>query len=545
MLINDIVPVHRYVYTGNDTFPITFPFYGELSVRCYVSKPDDLLNYTSLQLGVDFTLETIPSGDKNEFESARAFKGAELTIISTEDIEIGDFIVIHRDTIQEQLYRYNELDSFPAKSHENALGKLMTAVQEISEELSRTIRSSIMDPNPPESAEDLIQRFRDIEAEAQAILDEIRLLTQPMILAKGVKNARGTWITDRPITSGSLLRLPVVYFPGRNMLHLTMDGLTCYPYRPNERAGIHQFKEVGLEDEPSQDVIIMFDTEDVCHWSAWSIASNVSQALDEQLALAQKAATDAITAAQKAEDIQGNVEVAIGNAAEIAAEQAAKLAVEKAEALMSSMVETAQEIKEAIDKARDDALLASDSADASAVLAGGHLDAILNLKTNLEALESNLNSSISSAKEDLKEASRLSNEVKEMAMRAEQAAANAASEATKGVEAKVVSFMDEMREVVSQMDVTVSGVALHSLAGQRPEVIPAETEIEIAEYKVGSGALQVFWNGLYCIPGDDASVAQYMEIGTDEEISTHIIFHDDVPVDCDLSIIVNTVKKGA
>ena len=83
--------------------------------------------------------------------------------------------------------------------------------------------------------------------------------------------------------------MPVGYFPGREMLLLMMDGFTCYPVNEYETANIQQYEEMGSEDEVSRDVKILFDAPAGAVWSAWAIASNVSQHQEDLLALTEEA----------------------------------------------------------------------------------------------------------------------------------------------------------------------------------------------------------------------------------------------------------------
>ena len=64
-----------------------------------------------------------------------------------------------------QLYQYAELDSFPAKSHEDALAKLTLICQQLKEQLERAVR---LPPTSNESPEDVVASIYAGRDEAQA-----------------------------------------------------------------------------------------------------------------------------------------------------------------------------------------------------------------------------------------------------------------------------------------------------------------------------------------------------------------------------------------
>ena len=63
-----------------------------------------------------------------------------------------------------QLYQYAELDSFPAKSHEDALAKLTLICQQLKEQISRAVKMSVNSQETPEDVVASIYASRDAAA---------------------------------------------------------------------------------------------------------------------------------------------------------------------------------------------------------------------------------------------------------------------------------------------------------------------------------------------------------------------------------------------
>ena len=140
MLIDDIPSSVTYEYTGVRTFSINFPFYGTESIRMGFreSGAPTLAPYTELVKDVDFTVTGTRAGVG---DSEIAFIAGEATLTDAGALKLsaGNIIVVYRDTPVTQLYAYNEYDNFPAKSHENALGRGIAIAQEQRERAERTL----------------------------------------------------------------------------------------------------------------------------------------------------------------------------------------------------------------------------------------------------------------------------------------------------------------------------------------------------------------------------------------------------------------------
>lgn len=68
------------------------------------------------------------------------------------------------------------------------------------------------------------------------------------------------------------------------------------------------------------------------------------------------------------------------------------------------------------------------------------------------------------------------------------------------------------------------------ISSSRESVITKGTSFTVPEYSIGSGNLQVFYDGLLCREGIDA---QYLETST-----TSITFNDDIATDVEIVVLV-------
>ena len=169
MLIDNRPSEITYEFTGVRIFSIGFPFYGteSISVR-YRASADTLTPFTPLTAGVDFTVTGVRAGSS---DSDIAFKSGSITLTDAgvEKLQNGYQVLITRETPVVQQYAYNELDNFPAKSHENALGRLTV----IAQELQNKARSAVtIPPGSGESGEDVLADILDAANRAEGAADD-------------------------------------------------------------------------------------------------------------------------------------------------------------------------------------------------------------------------------------------------------------------------------------------------------------------------------------------------------------------------------------
>ena len=141
MLVQNSIYRNTYLTDGvNKDFYFSFPILESSQVLVQTSPLTD----TSVPTTVDPGLYTVigvglTTGGHVSFATAPA-AGARLAL--TLNIPIT------------QLYQYAELDSFPAKSHENALAKLTLICQQLNEQLERSVK---LPTTSSESPEDVVQ----------------------------------------------------------------------------------------------------------------------------------------------------------------------------------------------------------------------------------------------------------------------------------------------------------------------------------------------------------------------------------------------------
>lgn len=142
--------VYKNTYVGNGAavaFPISFPFLDNTHVK--VVRSTDGIN-DEVVPATEYTV----TGAGNEAGGTCTFKVAPSQ---------GVKIAITRNVPITQLYEYEELDNFPAKSHENALAKLTMICQMLAEEINRAIT---VEPTSPITPEELLQNIFGIKSDA-------------------------------------------------------------------------------------------------------------------------------------------------------------------------------------------------------------------------------------------------------------------------------------------------------------------------------------------------------------------------------------------
>lgn len=318
MLILNVTPQAIFHYTETKTLPIQFPFFGLDSIMVSYAKASDLNTIIPLTYGQDFTVAGVIDGDIND--NTNAFRQGTVTLTSTgaSNLISGDYILVYRQTKPEQGYQYTELDNFPAKSHENALGKSIALIQEIQQYFSRVIMTSPLATETPQNLLDAIFSARnraetaaidsetsatDSQASANRAWDEANRSEQEKILASleadraateadrardaangtihksRVFNVRGSWAITADQTADTIINLPESYFPTRNHMVLFYNGVLCEIESATSDA-MYQYSEVGSVDVLSNLVVIRFPVYAGDRFDMWAVASGVLQDLD-------------------------------------------------------------------------------------------------------------------------------------------------------------------------------------------------------------------------------------------------------------------------
>lgn len=125
MTISSTINSISYVASGtNDTFPYTFRIFDEADLEVYV-------NSVLQTITTDYTVTNVddPNGGNVIFESG-SIPG------------LGIAVVIYRYVAQLQETDYVDGEKFPADTHERALDRLTTIVQQLQDEVNRTFKLS-------------------------------------------------------------------------------------------------------------------------------------------------------------------------------------------------------------------------------------------------------------------------------------------------------------------------------------------------------------------------------------------------------------------
>ena len=157
MLVSNEISKNQYVGDSSATeFAYTFPILDSMHIEVYRQLPTETALEAKLVPSNEYTVEGVgvESGGKVVFKVAPS-TGTKLSILRNVPIT--------------QLYQYQELDSFPAESHENALAKLTMICQEVDERLNRAIVVSPTDTiTPDELRNDIFEASQKAQDSASA-----------------------------------------------------------------------------------------------------------------------------------------------------------------------------------------------------------------------------------------------------------------------------------------------------------------------------------------------------------------------------------------
>lgn len=147
MLVSNETSKNQYVGDGSATeFAYTFPILDATHIEVYRQLPGQTAQEATLVPVGEYSVNGVgvESGGKVVFKTVPT-SGTKLSILRNVPIT--------------QLYQYQELDSFPAESHENALAKLTMICQALAERLGRAIVISPTDSTTPEELRNEIFRM--------------------------------------------------------------------------------------------------------------------------------------------------------------------------------------------------------------------------------------------------------------------------------------------------------------------------------------------------------------------------------------------------
>lgn len=145
-----------------------------------------------------------------------------------------------------------------------------------------------------EEAKKAAQDAEDAANRAKESADLAQDLADGMFLESGVYNLRAGFYVEQSVTSGTIIDIPVPYYPTRNVLSLYYAGVECIPAHVDPNAQ-YCYEEVGLDPNSlSTQVKVLFDTEVGQTFSIWVVTSNAGKYIDrmEGIAAAAKGHAD-------------------------------------------------------------------------------------------------------------------------------------------------------------------------------------------------------------------------------------------------------------
>lgn len=378
--------VRRYEVTaGVLTYSVPFPVYEarDVLIRC---STDGGVSDTELTPGVDYTVNLGSSRDAATvtLTAGRVPVGAILAVMS------------HLPAVQDlDLSHTAEVDT---ESLERELDKIAQVIQQIRDTADRAVKVPPTSSETPEemgadllsardAAEGAAARAEAARAgagaereragsEADRAAREADRAAGAATLGVGAENLEAVWRLDADAAAGDALNFPdgVVYFPGRNMLRLSYDGVELYRGP--------QYEEMGEKDRASSSVRMLIPLTAGAVMRAWSVASNVARNVEAAEAAARaeadraKAEADraagAVTEAAASAVARAGAEADRAETARTVAQNAAMEATEQADRADEAAVDAkryetdAKRHEEEAAKSRDEARAAARCAEASA-----------------------------------------------------------------------------------------------------------------------------------------------------------------------------------
>ena len=354
----------RVLNQGNGTaveFPFDFAVYAANQVR--VVTADAFGNETERAHGAEFSVR-LGAGGVGGYAC-----GTVVYPLSGAPLAPGEKIAVLSAVPSTQDKSFPNNTPYFQEQIEGGLDKATRLIQQLEADVARSIK---VPPTSAESPEDMgaellgardeavaaaesaggalvgAEAARDAASgevdraarEADRARDEADRAAQAAQLGAGAANLEAVWTLAEAVAAGESLDLPVTYFPGRNMLHLSYDGVELYRGPQYEEIG-----EPGA-DARSSAVRMRIPLGRGTVMRAWAIASNMARHVEEARAAAETAADRAGESARLAEEAARDAAVSktvAQNAAVNAGEDAERADKAAADAEKAALVAQAAE----------------------------------------------------------------------------------------------------------------------------------------------------------------------------------------------------------
>lgn len=350
--------ISKAVFQGNGAtveFPFAFTVWNATEIKVQVTGPDGVIQDVTAQCSVLLS----ESGGTVTYAPGGA------------PLPFGHTLVILRNIPFLQDVKLITGTRFDPAVIEEALDRATAERQQLLEKVDRAVVVPADSANPPEELADQLFEARDqaeaaageaadygaeartqadrAESEADRARDEADRAAQAAQLGAGAVNLEAVWTLDEAVAAGESLDLPVVYFPGRNMLHLSYDGVELYRGPQYEEIG-----EPGA-DARSSAVRMRIPLVRGTVMRAWAVASNVARHVEEAEERAGEQADRAEAEADRAASVVRDAVADAVSRTEDAANRA-EAAADEADTARKVAQNAAQEATEQADRADDAAV---------------------------------------------------------------------------------------------------------------------------------------------------------------------------------------------
>ena len=341
--------ISKAVFQGNGAtveFPFAFTVWNATEIKVQVTGPDGVIQDVTAQCSVLLsesggTVTYAPGGTP---------------------LPSGYTLVILRNMPFLQDVKLITGTRFDPAVIEEALDRATAERQQLLEKVDRAVVVPADSANPPEELADQLFEARDqaeaaagrtaaSEAEAgkqaERAKAEADRAAQAAILGTLAENLEAVWTLEAEIPAGGTLVLPLSYFAGRNMLHLSYDGVELYRGP--------QYEETGGKDELSSSVKMLIPLSRGTVMHAWAVASNVARHVEEAEERAGEQADRAEAEADRAASVVWDAVADAVSRTEDAANRA-EAAADEADTARKVAQNAAQEATEQADRADDAAV---------------------------------------------------------------------------------------------------------------------------------------------------------------------------------------------
>ena len=350
--------ISKAVFQGNGAtveFPFAFTVWNATEIKVQVTGPDGVIQDVTAQCSVLLS----ESGGTVTYAPGGA------------PLPSGYTLVILRNMPFLQDVKLITGTRFDPAVIEEALDRATAERQQLLEKVDRAVVVPADSANPPEELADQLFEARDqaeaaageaadygaeartqadrAESEADRARDEADRAAQAAQLGAGAANLEAVWTLAEAVAAGESLDLPVVYFPGRNMLHLSYDGVELYRGPQYEEIG-----EPGA-DARSSAVRMRIPLVRGTVMRAWAVASNVARHVEEAEERAGEQADRAEAEADRAASVVRDAVADAVSRTEDAANRA-EAAADEADTARKVAQNAAQEATEQADRADDAAV---------------------------------------------------------------------------------------------------------------------------------------------------------------------------------------------